>query len=567
MVRAYVLRVRSLYSAMTSLAAVVGIALLILAAMPAHAQQFTTLYPFCSQANCADGSNPYSGGRLVQGTDGNFYGVTFQGGIVGGYGTVFKVTPGGSFTQLYAFCPSQANDCPDGFNPVGLTQGADGFLYGATFAGGAYGGGTIFRVSPGGGFAHLADFCGGDVNACPPGVIPNGGAPRSGPIQGSDLNFYGTTFGGGSNAHGGTVFEFSLSGGLTTLAKFPCDPVDCTGSYTWPDGSNPWDSLVQGSDGNFYGTAHQGTESTSGPSGTGFGTIFRITPDGAMTDLYNFCQQPNCSDGAYPLGGLVQGSDGNFYGTTSGLSGPLGSSIPNVGGSVFKITPGGAFTTLHTFCSQNGCTDGVFPTAGVIQGTDGAFYGTTQGGGAYGAGSIFKITSGGTLTTLYSFCAQGGFFCPDGVWPLSGVIQGSDGNLYGTTNNGGVNNGGTVFKLTIAQNVNLVVSPSPMRIPDSRYSHFSVVVLSNANFNSFKEIDYSSVTFGVAGHPLAPTSCRKGAWEDTRVDNDGVPDAACEFPYDTTEFQLGPNTVVMNGKFVDGTPFEGSAVVTALAGR
>ncbi len=565
MVRAYVLRVRSVFSAITLLAAVVAIALLILAAMPAHAQQFTTLYPFCSQANCADGSNPYTGGKLVEGTDGNFYGVTNQGGVAGTYGTIYKITPSGSFTQLYAFCPSQANNCPDGFNPSGVTQGADGLIYGVTFAGGRFNNGTVFSVGTSGGFASLESFCAGDVNACPPGVPPNGGAPRRGPIQGADLNFYGTTLGGGE-AHGGTIYVFSVSGGLSTVANFPFNP---TGPDTWPDGSNPWDSLVQGSDGNFYGTAHQGTESTSGPGGTGFGTIFRITPGGGFTDLYNFCQQANCSDGAYPLGGLVQGTDGNFYGTTSALSGPLGNTTPGAGaGSVFKITPGGAFTTLHTFCAVNpACPDGAFPTAGLIQGTDGAFYGTTQGGGAYGAGSIFKITSGGTLTTLYSFCAQGGFFCPDGVWPLSGVIQGSDGNLYGTTNNGGVNNGGTVFKFTIAQNVNIVVSPSPMRIPDSRYSHFSVVVLSNANFNSFKEIDYSSVTFGVAGHPLAPTSCRKGAWEDTRVDNDGVPDAACEFPYDTTGFQLGPNTVVMNGKFVDGTPFEGSAVVTALAGR
>ena len=128
-----------------------------------------------------------------------------------------------------------------------------------------------------------------------------------------------------------------------------------------------------------------------------------------------------------PIAGLLQATDGNLYGTTGGTCSSNGC------GTIFKITPSGTLTTLYTFCSQSGCPDGDDPTAGLVQAADGALYGTTNRGGANGNyGTIFKITSSGALTTLYSFCSQSS--CTDGKSPyLGGLVQAADGNLYGTT--------------------------------------------------------------------------------------------------------------------------------------
>jgi uncharacterized repeat protein (TIGR03803 family) len=138
----------------------------------------------------------------------------------------------------------------------------------------------------------------------------------------------------------------------------------------------------------------------------------------------------------------VQGSDGNFYGTTFQSGAPYGDF-----GTIFKITPSGSLTTLYSFCALIGCTDGANPDAPLIQATDGNFYGTTQFGGAYNGGTVFQITPEGTLTTLYSFCAQPG--CTDGQAPYAGLLEGSDGNLYGTTYQGGAAGMGTIFKLSV----------------------------------------------------------------------------------------------------------------------
>jgi uncharacterized repeat protein (TIGR03803 family) len=123
------------------------------------------------------------------------------------------------------------------------------------------------------------------------------------------------------------------------------------------------------------------------------GTAFKMTPSGTLTTLYNFCSQSFCTDGQTPYAGLVQATDGNFYGTTY-------SAGEGYAGTVFKITPSGTLTTLYRFCSQSGCTDGGGPLAGLVQATDGNFYGTTEVGGADDYGAVFKITSSGTLITL-----------------------------------------------------------------------------------------------------------------------------------------------------------------------
>ena len=285
----------------------------------------------------------------------------------------------------------------------------------------------------------------------------DGADPEARLIQGSDGNFYGTTEVGGANPNGfqsasntlngpGTVFKLTPSGRLTTLYSFcsVADPINghCT------DGTGPR-GLIQSSDGNFYGTTEYGGANPNGvqnapdtPNGPG-GTVFKLTPSGRLTTLYSFCSQAKCTDGADP-DALIQGSDGNFYGTTTDGG-------ANSKGTVFKLTPSGRLTTLYSFCSQANCTDGETPSSRLIQGIDGNLYGTTFMGGAEKAGTVFKITPSGTLTTVYSFCsvvASGPEHCLDGA-QANGLIQGRDGNFYGTTTDGGANLlGGTVFKLT-----------------------------------------------------------------------------------------------------------------------
>jgi len=251
----------------------------------------------------------------------------------------------------------------------------------------------------------------------------DGANPYPGPVQGTDGNFYGTTSEGGAH-NSGTVFKITAGGTLIWLYSF-CAKPGC------PDGQNPNGGLVLATDGNFYGTTYGG--------GRGGGTVFKITAGGTLTPLYTFCTI-SCAVGANPDGGLVQATDGNFYGTTN-TGGAHGY------GTVFKITAGKKLTPLYSFCSQPGCTDGGGPRYGaLVQATDGNFYGTTKDGGAHGSGTVFKITAGGTLTPLYSFGSQLG----DGSYPSGGLVQATDGNFYGTTNEGGNYNGGTVFRITAA---------------------------------------------------------------------------------------------------------------------
>jgi uncharacterized repeat protein (TIGR03803 family) len=277
-------------------------------------------------------------------------------------------------------------------------------------------------------FITLASFNGAD-----------GLSPQSTLIQTADGNFYGTTrFGGNYSSnceHGcGTVFKITPAGTLTRLYSF-CSQANCS------DGAFPASGLVQARDGNLYGTTLDGGSSSCLD---GCGTVYRITPEGAFTTLHSF----DVTDGDLPYAGLVQGADGNFYGTTSGSY---------AGGTVFKITPSGELTTLHYFEGS----DGSEPVGSLVQATDGNFYGTTYVGGAYGeclglygdstCGTVFKITPAGALTTMYSFCSQWGWGCPDGQQPWGGLVQASDGNFYGTTQYGGTNDGcGTIFKITPA---------------------------------------------------------------------------------------------------------------------
>ena len=239
----------------------------------------------------------------------------------------------------------------------------------------------------------------------------DGRASQAALILGSDGIFYGTSYYGG--AHGdGAVFKLTPGGSETVLYSF-------AGS----DGQYPEASLVQGSDGNFYGTTGAG-------GANNIGTVFKLTPSGSETVVYSFA---GGADGSTPAAQLIQGSDGNFYGTTV-----AGGASNN--GTVFKITPGGTETVLYSIMGGN---DGANPQAGVLQGSDGNFYGTTSVSGVHNAGTVFKVTPGGTETILYSFAGGN-----DGLDPVGSLIQGSDGNFYGTTLLGGTSNVGTVFKIT-----------------------------------------------------------------------------------------------------------------------
>jgi uncharacterized repeat protein (TIGR03803 family) len=172
----------------------------------------------------------------------------------------------------------------------------------------------------------------------------------------------------------------------------------------------------------------------------GEGTIFRITPAGAFATLHSFCSAGGCADGANPKAAVIEGEDGNLYGTT------VDGGAHN-GGSIFEITREGIFTTLYSFCAQSECADGRGPTGSLVQGTDGQFYGTTLYGGNNSAGSIFRINAAGELTTLYSFCSKSG--CADGENPDAALIQAANGDFYGTTFNGGTFGLGTVFRLSV----------------------------------------------------------------------------------------------------------------------
>jgi uncharacterized repeat protein (TIGR03803 family) len=400
------------------------------------APTFKTLHSF----DGTDGNSPVA---LVQATNGNFYGTTTYAGA-NNEGTVFKITPSGTLTTLYSFCVQ--TNCTDGSNPnAALVQGSNGNFYGTTYRGGANSVGTVFKITPSGTLTTLHSF---NDNGS------DGYFPYAALVQGSNGNFYGTTYNGGANyscQNGcGTVFKITPSGTLTILHSF-----DGT------DGSNPFlGGLVEGTDGNFYGTTSKGGGySYCNGHNYSCGTVFKITPSGTLTTLHSF----RGTDGDSPMG-LVQATDGNFYGTTS--EGGANNLCLLACGTVFQITPGGMLTTLYNFCSQSVCADGATPYAALVEGTDGNFYGTTLSGGANircgdpvgGCGTVFKITPSDTLTTLYSFCAQTN--CADGSIPQAELVQDTNGKFYGTTPNGGASGNGTAFSLSVGLGPFVVTEPT-----------------------------------------------------------------------------------------------------------
>ncbi len=389
---------------------------------------------FTKLADFGNGNGEYPNAPLTQGIDGNLYGTT-QLGPWPSNGFAFKMTPTGKFSLFDYSCTT--NYCTGTKAYASLALASDGNFYGTTYEGGdgayrsnRYPGGTVLQLNPQSGLSTIYSFC--SEVACDDGDDLFLFSPL---IQGSDGNLYGITSGGGMYGLG-TVFSITTGGTLTTLHSFAST-----------EGNTPYSGLLQASDGNFYGTTSYGGSGAGCTDGGGCGTIFRITSEGTLTTLYNFCEQTNCSDGYYPRGSLIQAVDGNLYGITIYGGANTKSGSPNYG-TVFKITTAGVFTSLYSFCALTNCADGYFP-AGILQATDGNFYGATYYGGAssYGDGTLFKLSSAGALKTLHDFCPKGVEPCADGAYP-EGLMQATDGNFYGVTNEGGHSSHGTAFRLS-----------------------------------------------------------------------------------------------------------------------
>ena len=423
---------------------------LIILSSPCDGAVFQPLYAF-------SGQGPVS--RLILASDGNLYGTMEMGGAFG-FGSVFRLSSNGVLTTVYSFTGGS-----DGFLPVaGLIQASDGSLYGTTAYGDDGSPGTVFRVTTNGTFKTLHSFTGGRDGGL---LVYRGGlaAARASLMQASDGNIYGTTSWGGAygTADGGygTVFRITPSGVLTTLHSFSvadnCSQptvglvqaadgnlygttpsavyrITLSGQLTvlynlniYTDGWEP-NELVLGSDGYLYGTTQDTTQDWKPGA---YGTIFQVDTNGVFNTLYYFT---GGDDGGGSDGALVQASDGNFYGTATYGTGNQG--------TVFQVIPSGSFTVLHTF---TGGSDGGNPVAALAQASDGTLYGTTAIWGRTEWPTncnIFNITTDGTFGVVCSFTENGG------AVPLTGLMQASDGNLYGTTSQGGSNNLGTVFRMT-----------------------------------------------------------------------------------------------------------------------
>jgi uncharacterized repeat protein (TIGR03803 family) len=366
----------------------------------AHAQTLTTLFNFHSFASATG---------LTQSTSGNLYGA-----VIGGGGTIFKVTPAGTVTPVYVFCNDTG--CPNGRSPSsGLVQASNGDLYGGTTSLTALGsslGGTIFKLTPAGALTTLYTF------EHTGKIFPEGKYPLAALMQSASGDLYGTAYQGGDR-NDGTVFKITPGGAFTTLHIFD-----------GADGSGPTGVLWQTGNGEIYGTT------TSGGL-YGGGTVFEIGGIASLTTLYQFCAVAGCPDGAGPSG-VTQAGSGDFFGTTF-MGGTHG------GGTIFRMTSSGALTTLYNFCNESGCPGGWGPSS-LVQGADGNLYGSTSWGGSFNGGTIFKISLSGTFTALYNFCSQSD--CADGAGP-SDIVQGMDGKFYGTTSKGGTSGYGTIFSLSV----------------------------------------------------------------------------------------------------------------------
>jgi uncharacterized repeat protein (TIGR03803 family) len=394
-----------------------GLAFSMMLVSPDNAVAFKVLHAF----NGGDGFSPRS--DLLRDGAGNLYGTTYWGGgsgcDLGGCGTVFKLSRDGTETVLYSFTGGA-----DGASPVSdMIRDRAGNLYGVTNSGGANNLGAVFKLAFGGGETVLYSFAGGSDGRYPYGGLTKDGAG----------NFYGTTVLGGGNDNSscgsgaggcGTVFKLSPGGTETVLYRF-CARVNCD------DGSDPQATLLRDRAGDLYGTTTRG-------GGYGNGTVFKLTTNGTETVLHSFT---GGRDGGLPYAGLIGDGKGNLFGTTA-VGGFIASYCETGCGAVFRLSPDGTETVLHTFTGGN---DGSDPASGLIRDGAGNFYGTTRGGGTSNSGTVFELAPDDTENVLHSFTRPG---IRGGADPSAGLIIDKAGYLYGTASAGGVRDFGAVFRLT-----------------------------------------------------------------------------------------------------------------------
>jgi len=418
-----------------------------------------------SNGSYPNGRGPES--TLIRDAAGNLYGTTYYGGGHAS-GALFKVDSAGNQTVLYKFCSvtdSTTGYCTDGLYPLaGVIQDSQGNLYGTTTKGGKYNAGTIFEWQKSTG-AEIVLYSFGSF-------VGDGANPYASLIQDAATgNLYGTTYNGGAK-NAGTIFEFKANstGPDIVLYSF-CSASLCS------DGLNPYAGVIRDAAGNLYGTTLYGGQ-------WGDGTVFQLNSNGSEKVLYSFCSVANfpggplCFDGKYPYGNLVQDASGNLYGTT--YFGGDAATAYNVGGTVFKLDSNNTETVLHSFCSvlnaASVCTDGALPVAGLVQDSTGNLYGTTSFGGGNNEGTVFKWDkSTGEEAVLYNFCSDlSGEICTDGKNPLGGLVNGTSGNVYGTTYAGGTYDAGTVFVIedaTAMPPAFQFIPITPCRIADTRNSN------------------------------------------------------------------------------------------------
>lgn len=270
--------------------------------------------------------------------------------------------------------------------------------------------------------------------------------------------------------------------GLTAYTK--AQSVTTLATFHGVDGYGPFASVVQATDGNFYGTTNSGGNLSLA------GTLFRVSPDGTLTDLYNFCSQPHCADGSFLSSVPILGSDGNLYGVTGG------GGHRTQGGTVYRMTLGGTLTTLYSFCPSLPCTQGAGPT-GLVQGSDGNFYGSTSVAansyGGYG-GTIFSMTPKGKMKVLYTFCSLAN--CEDGDFSFYPPVLGNDGNLYGVTYTGGTQGGGVLWSLNPSSGTYQVLFNFSMTPEGCGAGPFTIVRDAEGNFFGTTAYGTSASSYG-----------------------------------------------------------------------
>ncbi len=380
-------------------------------APPPPPPQLVVLHNYFSPS--PDGYNPES--QLIQASDGNLYGTAIQGGV-GDYnsGAIYRLSPGCVYSLVYSFTGPT-----DGSHPASpLVQASDGYLYGLTSSGGANNTGTIYQL-------NLSTLAVTPVYSFTDGGQPSGGDP----IDDGQGNLYGTTSSGGLNNFG-SIWRFNyLTKTFTTLYSF-------TGSN---DGAFPSAGLVLASDGNLYGVATYGG-SASGENGRG--TAFFLATDGTGFTVIHTFHNDSTNDGAYPTTDLIEGANGDLYGTTYS-----GGTATNSDGVFFSISPAAAnstFTALSDFIYPG---DGIMVDLGrPFLAGDGNFYLAGSEGGANGYGQLMQVTPAGAVSPLYDFhnSDDNNASTPD-VQPF----ESADGNLYGTSYYGGAASSGTLFRLLI----------------------------------------------------------------------------------------------------------------------